>query len=129
MNALNVMEDEEPNSADLKHFCQAVSPNDEPCDNTATPPCCERQTILRALYILYPQSANSGLIIPPPQDQHRPKNKLKNQHQQRIAQCVGVPMHVRVDGLLGCSGNPQRSPSMEADGSVAGCSPHTCSRN
>ena len=36
MNALNVMEDEEPNSADTKHFCQAVSPNDEPCYNPAT---------------------------------------------------------------------------------------------
>ena len=47
------------------------------------------------------KNGNSGLIIPPPQDQHRPKNKLKNQHQQRIAQCVGVAMHVRVGGLLG----------------------------
>ena len=26
-------------SADLKHFCQAVSPNDEPCYNPATVRC------------------------------------------------------------------------------------------
>jgi len=39
MNALNVMEDEELESEDLKHFCQAVSPNDEPCYNPATVRC------------------------------------------------------------------------------------------
>jgi hypothetical protein len=33
------MEDKEIASADLKHFCQAVSPNDEPCYNSATVRC------------------------------------------------------------------------------------------
>jgi hypothetical protein len=33
------MEDEEIASADLKRLCQAVSPNDEPCDNPATGRC------------------------------------------------------------------------------------------
>jgi len=42
------------------------------------------------------QNGNSGLIIPPPQDQHRPKNKLNNQRQQHIAQWVDAAMHVRV---------------------------------
>ena len=54
------------------------------------------------------QNGHFGLVIPPPQDQHRPNDKLKNQHQQRIAQCVAVAVHVRVDGLLGRSGHPQR---------------------
>jgi hypothetical protein len=31
-----------------------------------------------------------------------------------------------VDGLLGGSGHPQRVPSVGADDSVAGCSPHFC---
>jgi len=39
MNALNVMEDEEPNSAVPNHFCQAVSANDEPCYIPATVRC------------------------------------------------------------------------------------------
>jgi hypothetical protein len=34
-----LMEDEELGSADLKHFCQAVSPNDEPCYNPAIVRC------------------------------------------------------------------------------------------
>ena len=42
------------------------------------------------------QNGNPGLIIPPPQDQYRPKDKLNNQHQQRIAHCADVAMHVRV---------------------------------
>jgi hypothetical protein len=33
------MGENEPASADLKHFCQAVSPNDEPCYNPATVRC------------------------------------------------------------------------------------------
>jgi len=36
MNVLRVMDAEEIKSADLKHLCQAVSANDEPCDNPAT---------------------------------------------------------------------------------------------
>jgi len=39
MNALRKMEDEELKSADLKRLCQAVSPNDEPCDNPAKVRC------------------------------------------------------------------------------------------
>jgi hypothetical protein len=39
MNALRVMDAEEIKSADLKHFCQSVSANDEPCDNPATLRC------------------------------------------------------------------------------------------
>jgi hypothetical protein len=39
MNALNVMEDEELKSPDAKHFCQAVSANDEPCYIPATVRC------------------------------------------------------------------------------------------
>jgi hypothetical protein len=42
------------------------------------------------------QNGNSGLIIPPAQDQYRPKDKLNNQHQQRIAHCADVAMHVRM---------------------------------
>ena len=34
-----LMGENEPASADLKHFCQAVSPNDEPCYNPATVRC------------------------------------------------------------------------------------------
>src|ERR1700736_3995045 len=34
-----LMEDEEPKSADLERFCQAVSPNDEPCYHPATVRC------------------------------------------------------------------------------------------
>jgi len=33
------MEENELASADLKHFCKAVSPNDEPCYHPATVPC------------------------------------------------------------------------------------------
>jgi hypothetical protein len=33
------MEENELSSADLNRFCQAVSPNDEPCDNPATVRC------------------------------------------------------------------------------------------
>jgi hypothetical protein len=33
------MEEKELGSVDLKRFCQAVSPNDEPCDNPATVRC------------------------------------------------------------------------------------------
>jgi hypothetical protein len=33
------MGENELGSADLKHFCQAVSPNDEPCYNPATVRC------------------------------------------------------------------------------------------
>jgi hypothetical protein len=33
------MEDKKKGSADLKHFCQAVSPNDEPCYSMATVRC------------------------------------------------------------------------------------------
>ena len=64
------------------------------------------------------QNGNSGLIIPPPQDQYCPKNKLNNQHQQRIAQCVDVAMHVRVGGLLGNSGHPQRLSVRGREGTV-----------
>jgi hypothetical protein len=39
MNALRVMDTKEIKSADLKHLCQAVSANDEPCDNPATVRC------------------------------------------------------------------------------------------
>jgi len=39
---------------------------------------------------------------------------------------VSVTVHVRVDGLLGGSGHPQRVPSVDADGSVAGRSPQFC---
>ena len=39
MNALSKMEDEELKSADLKHFCQAVSRNDEPCPHPSTIRC------------------------------------------------------------------------------------------
>ena len=42
--------------------------------------------------------------LPPSQHQYRSKNKLNNQHQQRVAHCVEVVVHVRVDGLLGGSG-------------------------
>jgi hypothetical protein len=41
MNALRKMEDERLKSADPKRFCQAVSPNDEPCDNPAAMRCTE----------------------------------------------------------------------------------------
>ena len=34
-----LMEGKERTSADLKHFCQAVSRNDEPCYNAATVRC------------------------------------------------------------------------------------------
>jgi hypothetical protein len=33
------MEDKKKGSADLHRFCQAVSPNDEPCYNPATARC------------------------------------------------------------------------------------------
>ena len=33
------MEGEEVESADLEYFCQAVSPNDEPCHHLATVGC------------------------------------------------------------------------------------------
>ena len=39
MNVLRKMEDEELKSADLTRVCQAVSPNDEPCDNPAKVRC------------------------------------------------------------------------------------------
>ena len=34
-----VEEKAEPSSAELRRLCQAVSPNDEPCDNPATVRC------------------------------------------------------------------------------------------
>ena len=65
--------------------------------------------------------ADIRIKIPPPQAQYGSKNKLNNQHQQRVAHCVQVAVHVRVDGLLGCSGNPQRlSVRGLGDGSFAG---------
>ena len=40
------------------------------------------------------------------------ENQLNSQHEQRVAHYVEVAVHVRVDGLLGCSGNPQSNPSV-----------------
>jgi len=39
MDVLRNMEGEGPESADLEYFCQAVSPNDEPCHHPATVGC------------------------------------------------------------------------------------------
>jgi hypothetical protein len=75
------------------------------------------------------ENGNSELIIPPPQGQHRPKDKLKNQHQQRIAQCVDVAVHVRVGGLLGWSGNSRRVPSVGANGSFCRVARNPATRN
>jgi hypothetical protein len=35
------MEEKEPGSSELRRLCQAVSPNDEPCDNPAVMRCTE----------------------------------------------------------------------------------------
>jgi len=53
------------------------------------------------------QDGNSELIIPPPQDQYRSKNKLNNQHKQHIAHCMDMAVHVWWAGYSAGLGIPR----------------------
>jgi len=72
------------------------------------------------------QNGNSGLVIPPPQDQYRPKDKLNNQHQQRIAHCADVAMHVRVVRAIRLVWESPEVTALQRGQFGCRCSPQSC---